>query len=111
MKSRMKNNAMRREHHELEKAFRNHEHNDNDHSNDTLNEHIESTSSCDVIVKFMSRASHRNIDKRRVNQINENSKLKSEIYQDAKTICTEEREALDSIESRLASRTCVSVED
>jgi len=62
-------------------------------------------------VRIMSRASHRNTDKRRVNQINENSKLKSEIYRDAKTICTEEREALDSIESRLASRTCVSVED
>ncbi len=31
-------------------------------------------------VRIMSRASHRNTDKRRVNQINENSKLKSEIY-------------------------------
>ncbi len=59
----------------------------------------------------MSKASHRNTGKRRVNQVNENSKLKSEIYLDAKTICTEERKALDSIKSRLASRTCVSVED
>ncbi len=72
--------------------------------------------SCDMYealnnVKIMSRASHRNTDKRRVNQINENSKLKSEIYQDAKTICTEERKALDLIKSRLTSRTCVSVKD
>jgi len=49
MKSRMKSNAMKREHHELEKAFRNHERSDNDHSNNTLNEHTESISSCDVI--------------------------------------------------------------
>ena len=65
----------------------------------------------DVVVRIMSRASHKDTDKRRINQINENSKLKSEIYQVAKTICTEERKALDSIESRLASRTCVLVED
>ncbi len=49
MKSRMKSNAMRREHHELEKALRNRERSDDDHSNDTLNEHTESISSCDVI--------------------------------------------------------------
>jgi len=49
MKSKMKNNAIKREHHELEKALRNHERSDDDHSNDTLNEHIESISSCDVI--------------------------------------------------------------
>ena len=61
-------------------------------------------------VRIMSRASHRNTDKRRVNQVNENSKLKSEIYLDAKTICTEERKALGSIKSRLALRTR-SVED
>ena len=41
--------------------------------------------SCDMYealnnVRIMSRASHRNTDKRRVNQINENSKLKSKIY-------------------------------
>ena len=49
MKSRIKSNATRRKHHELEKAFRNHKHNDDDHSNNTLNEHIESISSCDII--------------------------------------------------------------
>ncbi len=49
MKSRMKSNATRRKYHELEKAFRNHEHSNDDHSNDTLNEHTESISSCDVI--------------------------------------------------------------
>ncbi len=32
-------------------------------------------------VRIMSRASHRNTDKRRVNQVNENSKLKSKIYE------------------------------
>ncbi len=62
-------------------------------------------------VRIMSRASHKDTDKRRVNQINKNLKLKSEIYQDAKTIYTEERKALDSIKSRLVSRTCVSVKD
>ncbi len=51
----MKSNAMRREHHELEKALRNHERNDNDHSNDTLNEHTESISSCDVIKESNER--------------------------------------------------------
>ncbi len=55
MKSRMKSNATRREHHELEKAFRNHERNDDDHSNDTLNEHTESISSYDVIEKSDER--------------------------------------------------------
>jgi len=49
MKSRIKSNAMRREYHKLEKALRNHERNNDDHSNDTFNEHIESISSCDVI--------------------------------------------------------------
>jgi len=49
MKSRMKSNAMRKEHHELEKALRNYERSDDDHLNDILNEHIESISSCDVI--------------------------------------------------------------
>ena len=42
-------------------------------------------------VRIMPRASHKDTGKRRVNQVNENSKLKSEIYLDAKTICTEER--------------------
>ncbi len=49
MKSRTKSNAMRREHHELEKALRNCERSNNDHTNDTLNEHTESISSCDII--------------------------------------------------------------
>ncbi len=55
MKSRMKSNAMRRKHHRLEKAFRNHERSDDDHSNDTLNEHTESISSCDVIKELNER--------------------------------------------------------
>ncbi len=40
---------MQKKHHELKKAFRNHEHDDNDHSNDILNEHIKSISDCDII--------------------------------------------------------------
>ncbi len=55
MKSRMKSNAMRKEHHELEKAFRNYEYNVDDHLNDTLNEHTESISSCDVIEESNER--------------------------------------------------------
>jgi len=49
MKSKMKSNVMRREHHELEKALRNHEHNDDNYLNDIFNEHTESISSYDVI--------------------------------------------------------------
>ncbi len=45
----MKDDVMQREHHELEKASRNHEHNDNNYSNDILNKHTESISDCDVI--------------------------------------------------------------
>jgi len=37
--------------------------------------------SCCVSVRIMPRASHKDTDKRRVNQVNENSKLKSEIYE------------------------------
>jgi len=44
MKSRMKSNAMKKEHHELKKALRNHERNDDNHSNNTLNEHTRSIS-------------------------------------------------------------------
>jgi len=55
MKSRMKSNAMRREHHELKKALRNHKRNNDDHLNNTLNEHTESISSCDVIKKLDER--------------------------------------------------------
>ena len=49
MKSRMKSNAMRRKHYELEKALRNHERSNDDHLNDTFNEHTESISSCEII--------------------------------------------------------------
>jgi hypothetical protein len=49
MKDRMKDDAMQREHHELEKASRNHECDNNDHLNDTLDRHTESISDCDVI--------------------------------------------------------------
>ncbi len=42
MKSRTKSNAMRREHHELEKALKNYERSNDDHSNDTFNENTES---------------------------------------------------------------------
>jgi len=55
MKSRMKSNAMRRKHHELEKALRNHERSDDDHLNDTLNEYTESISSCDIIKELDER--------------------------------------------------------
>ena len=55
MKSRMKSNAMKREHHELEKALRNHECSNDDHLNDTLNEHTESISSCDIIKESNER--------------------------------------------------------
>ncbi len=58
----------------------------------------------------MPRASHRDTGKRRVNQVNENSKLKSEVYRGAKTICIEGRGALGSIGPRPASRTRVPVE-
>ncbi len=55
MKSRMKSNAMKREYHELEKALKNHERSDDDHLNDTLNEHTESISSCDIIKESNER--------------------------------------------------------
>ncbi len=42
MKSRTKSNVMRREHHELEKALKNYERSNDDHSNDTFNENTES---------------------------------------------------------------------
>ncbi len=45
----MKDDAMQKEHHELEKASRNYEHDDSDHSNDTFNKHTELISDCDVI--------------------------------------------------------------
>ncbi len=45
----MKDDAMWKKHHELEKAFRNHEHDNSNHSNDTLDKHTESISDCDII--------------------------------------------------------------
>ncbi len=55
MKSRIKSNAMRKEHHELEKALKNHERSDNDHLNNIFNKHTESISSCDVIEESNER--------------------------------------------------------
>ncbi len=55
IKSRIKSNAMRREHHKLEKALRNRERNDDDYLNNTFNEHIKSISSCDVIKESNER--------------------------------------------------------
>ena len=55
MKDRMKDDAMQREHHELEKAFRNHERSNDDHLNDTLNKHTESISDDDIIKKSNER--------------------------------------------------------
>ncbi len=61
-------------------------------------------------VRTMPRASHRGTGKRRVNQVNEDLKLKSEVYRGAKAICTEGRGALGPIGPRPASRTRVPVE-
>jgi len=55
MKIRMKSNVMRRKYHELEKALRNHERSNDDHLNDTLNEHTESISSYNIIKKSDER--------------------------------------------------------
>ncbi len=49
MKDRMKDDAMQKEHHELEKVSKNHECDDSDHSNDTFDKHTESISDCDII--------------------------------------------------------------
>jgi len=45
----MKDDAMQREHHELEKASRNHERDDSNHLNDTFNKHTKLISDCDII--------------------------------------------------------------
>jgi len=55
MKDRTKDDAMQREHHELEKASRNHERDDSDHLNDTFNKHTESISNCDIIKESNER--------------------------------------------------------
>ncbi len=52
----------------------------------------------------MLRASHRNTSKSKINEVNENLKLKSKIYQDVKTICIEERRVLRSIKSLTCSK-------
>ncbi len=45
----MKDDATWREHHKLEKASRNHEHDNSNHSNNIFNKHTESISDCNVI--------------------------------------------------------------
>jgi len=49
IKDRKKINAMREKYHELENAFRNCKRDNNNDSNDALNDHTESVSSCDII--------------------------------------------------------------
>ena len=55
IKDRMKDNAMQREHHELEKASRNYEHDNSNHSNNTLDKHTESISDCNIIKESNKR--------------------------------------------------------
>jgi len=55
IKDRTKDDAMQREHHELKKASKNHERDNSDHSNDTLDKHTESISDCDVIKELNER--------------------------------------------------------
>ncbi len=55
MKDRMKDDAMQKKHHELEKASRNHECDNSNHSNDTFNKHTESISDCDIIKESNER--------------------------------------------------------
>jgi len=55
MKDRTKDDAMQRKHHELKKAFRKHECNNSNHSNNILNKHTESISDYDVIKELNER--------------------------------------------------------
>ncbi len=55
MKDKIKDDVMQKEHHELKKASRNHERDNNNHSNDTLNKHIKSISDCDIIKESNER--------------------------------------------------------
>ena len=55
MKDKIKDDVMQKEHHELKKASRNHERDNNNHSNDTLNKHIKSISDCDIIKELNER--------------------------------------------------------
>ena len=51
----MKDDAMWKEHHELEKASKSHKRNDSNHLNDILNKHTESISNYDIIEKSNER--------------------------------------------------------
>ncbi len=51
----MKDDAMWKKHHELEKASRNQKHDDSDYLNNTLNKHTESISDDDIIKKSNER--------------------------------------------------------
>jgi len=51
----MKDDAMQRKHYELEKASKNHERDNNDHSNNIFNKHIKSISDCVVIKESNER--------------------------------------------------------
>ncbi len=51
----MKNDVIWRKHHELEKAFRNHERDNSNYSNDILNKYIKSISDCDIIKELNER--------------------------------------------------------
>ncbi len=53
--NRMKDDAMWKEHHELEKASKSHKRNDSNHLNDILNKHTESISNYDIIEKSNER--------------------------------------------------------
>jgi len=55
MKDKMKDDAMQREHHELEKASKNHERDDSNHLNDILDKHTELISDCDIIEESNER--------------------------------------------------------
>ncbi len=44
-----------REYHELEKVVRNHERDNSNHSNNTLDKHTESISDCDIIKELEER--------------------------------------------------------
>ena len=51
----MKDDVMWKEHHELEKASRNQEHDDSNHLNDTFDKHTELISDCDIIEELNER--------------------------------------------------------
>ncbi len=51
----MKDDAMQREHYELEKASRNYKCDNSNYLNDTLNKHTESILNCDIIKELNER--------------------------------------------------------